>query len=88
MTDVFEEEENIKIYVELPGVDKKDISLNAIDRLVEISAKNFSKKIRLPPVEVNLEKISATHRNGVLQVILPKTAKGEVDKKKRFINIQ
>ena len=39
LTDVFEEEEHVKFYVELPGVEKGDIQLNITDAQAEIKAK-------------------------------------------------
>ena len=36
LTDVFEEEKDFKIYMELPGVDKSDIQLNVAEGVVEV----------------------------------------------------
>ena len=41
LTDVFEEDKTVKIYVELPGEEKADIQLNVIKGKVEIKTKNF-----------------------------------------------
>jgi HSP20 family molecular chaperone IbpA len=88
LTDVFEEKEGIRIYVELPGVDKKDIQLNVAERVVEIRAKNFSKTVELPTMNVDPEKVAASYKNGVLEVTIPKIQKTIEDKKKRTIKIE
>ncbi len=73
LTDVFEEKEQIKVYIELPGVEKDDIQLNVTDRHVEVKAKNFFKKVALPSHNVGFEAATAAYKNGVLEVTIPKT---------------
>jgi len=75
LTDVFEEDETVKIYVELPGEDKDDIQLNVTAGKVEVKAKNFYKMIDLPTSNVNLEKAASKYKNGVLEVTIPKNKK-------------
>lgn len=72
LTDVFEEENAIKIYVELPGEEKDDIKLNVNENSVEIKAKNFCKMIDLPKRNIAAESISSEYKNGVLEVTIPK----------------
>ena len=71
LTDVFEEDKAVKIYVELPGEEKDDIQLNVTKGKVEIKAKNFYKRIDVPR-NVDVEKASSQYNNGVLTIILPK----------------
>jgi len=71
LTDVFEEEKTVKIYVELPGEEKDDIQLNVTKGAVEIKAKNFYKRIQVPS-NVDIEKASSKYNNGVLTIIIPK----------------
>ncbi|HOE52130.1 MAG TPA: Hsp20/alpha crystallin family protein [Methanomassiliicoccales archaeon] len=82
LTDVVEEEGRVKVIVELPGVEKKDIDLRAEDRQLTISVdterKRFNKTLELP-CEVRPESASAEYRNGVLTVYLdrvPSVPKG------------
>ena len=87
LTDVFEDRDFVKLYVELPGVDKNDVQLNAADSRVEVKAKNFYKVIDLPTREVEFDKASASYKNGVLEVLIPKKEKTIKEKKKRTIEI-
>ena len=86
LTDVFEDEEHVKLYVELPGVEKDDIQLNITDAQTEIKAKNFYKTIDLPTRNVEFEKATANYKNGVLEVIIPK--KKTVSEEKKTIKIE
>lgn len=78
LTDVFEDRDAIKIYVELPGESEDDIQLNITEENVEIRAKNFHKKLE---VSGNLEKEKASkkYNNGVLIVTIPKKESSETD---------
>jgi len=75
LTDVFEEEKAIKLYVELPGEEKEDIQLNVANGKVEVKAKKFYKAMDLPTRTIDVEKTSAQYKNGVLEVTIPKTKK-------------
>jgi HSP20 family molecular chaperone IbpA len=72
LTDVFEEEKAIKIYVELPGEEKDDIKLNVKEGNAEIKAKNFYKVIELPNKPIDSKAVSSEYKNGVLKVTIPK----------------
>lgn len=72
LTDVFEEENAISIYVELPGEEKEDIHLKVKEGTLDIRARNFSKKIDLPDDNVSPEKMTSEYKNGVLRITLPK----------------
>ncbi len=88
LTDVFEENENVKIYMELPGIDKSDIQLNVTEGVIEVKAKNFFKKVKLPVEDIDLEKVAASYKNAVLEVTVPKVRKTVEDEKKRTIKIE
>jgi len=72
LTDVFQDEDSVKVYVELPGAEKSDIQLNVEDGKAEVKAKNFYKTIELPTEDLESEKASANYKNGVLEVTIPK----------------
>ena len=78
LTDVFEEDNAVKIYVELPGEEKDDVQLNGIEGKVEVKAKKFYKMIEMPTKNVDIEKISSKYKNGVLEVTIPKKEKSPV----------
>ena len=88
LTDVFEDRDSVKLYVELPGVEKDDIQLNITEGKAEIKAKNFFKRIDLPTQNVDSEKASAEYKNGVLKVSIPKIKETAKDEKKQKINIE
>ena len=73
LIDVFEDNDNIKLYVELPGVEKTDIQLNISRSRAEIKAKNFNEAIDLPPADIETDKATINYKNGVLEVTIPKT---------------
>ncbi|HEX5330457.1 Hsp20/alpha crystallin family protein [Sulfuricurvum sp.] len=83
------------INIDLPGMDKKDISIETINNRLVISGerkeesegkegskksyRQFNQSFSLPD-DANLEAISATSTNGVLKITVPKTGK-KVSKK-------
>jgi HSP20 family molecular chaperone IbpA len=83
LTDVFQEEKAIKIYVELPGEEKDDIQLNVTKGQVEIKAKNFYKMIQVPK-NIEIEKATSKYNNGVLTIIIPKDETLPSDDKQRI----
>jgi HSP20 family protein len=88
LTDVFEDKESIKLYIELPGVEKGDIQLNVSQGQAEIKAKNFFKNVDLPRVDIEVDKVVANYKNGVLEVTVPKKKKAEPEKTKTTIKVE
>jgi len=88
LTDVFQDKDNVKIYMELPGVEKDDIQLNVTDGHAEIKAKNFFKAVDLPTKDVEFDKAVANYKNGVLEVTIPKMKKSAAKEQKRTIKIE
>jgi HSP20 family protein len=88
LTDIFEDKEHVKLYVELPGVDKDDIQLNVTATQAEIKAKNFYNTIDLPTRNVEFDKATANYKNGVLEVLIPKKKIAASDEKKKTIKIE
>lgn len=72
LTDVFDEDKALKIYVELPGEEKDHIQLNVTEGKVEVKAKKFYKMIEVPTSKVDIEKASSKYKNGVLEVTIPR----------------
>jgi HSP20 family protein len=83
LTDVFQDESNVKLYVELPGVEKTDVKLNVSQGKAEIKAKNFFKAVDLPTIDIEVDKATANYKNGVLEVTIPKKKKTEVEQPKK-----
>jgi HSP20 family protein len=83
LTDVIEEKERIRIIVELPGVNKEDIHLNAteeiLDIMVESPDRRFSKHLDLPS-NVDPDSATASYNNGVLEICLARVEKQQKGK--------
>jgi HSP20 family protein len=84
LTDVFEDEKNVKLYVELPGVTKDDIQLNISEGKAEVKAKDFYTTAQLPTSAIETKKIKATCNNGILEVIIPKKTTTKTEKKHKI----
>ena len=82
LTDVIEEEDRIKIVMDLPGVNKEDIKVKISEdgRKVIVSARSedrrYYKEIELP-AKVDPSTAKATYRNGVLTIDLEKVEKSK-----------
>ena len=72
LTDVFEEEDATRIYVELPGEKRDDIRLNFEEGNIEIRTRNFHKLIEVPAKHIAEETIKTEYKNGVLKITIPK----------------
>lgn len=75
LTDVFEEDKAVKIYIELPGEEKDDIELNLVKGKVEVKGKKFYTMIEVPTKNIDIENASSKYKNGVLEVSIPKKGK-------------
>lgn len=78
LIDIYEEDNEIKVIAELPGVEKEDTKLYATeDRLtisVEAPERKYYKELDLP-AEVDPNTARTSYRNGVLEVVLKKKGK-------------
>ncbi|MDH5811702.1 MAG: archaeal heat shock protein Hsp20 [Candidatus Methanomethylicaceae archaeon] len=88
LVDVITTENEVKVFAELPGIEKEDIKLQGTPTTLTISADNpqrkYYKEVELP-VEVDIEKAKSTYKNGVLEVVLPKK---EVKEKGKTIKVE
>ncbi len=75
LVDVIDEDENIKVVAELPGVNKQDIKLYVKERSLTIDVdtpeRRYYKELDFP-VEVDESSATSTYKNGVLETILVK----------------
>lgn len=78
LIDVVSTDGEVKVVAELPGVDKKDIKLNALGDMLAISVDTpdhrYYKEVELP-TEVESKDAKTSYKNGVLEVTLKKTKK-------------
>jgi HSP20 family protein len=89
LTDVIEGKEDVKVIAELPGVEKKDIDLEAgEDSLlikVDTAQRKYHKELELP-CRILPDTTKANYNNGVLEVSI-KRAEPKKDRKARQIKI-
>jgi len=89
LVDVVETNSEIRVVVELPGVEKTDIKLHGTEESLEISVDTpqykYYKEVTLP-VKVKVKEAKSNYKNGVLEVVLPK-AEAPTKPKGEQINI-
>jgi HSP20 family protein len=76
LADVVTSDKEVKVVVEMPGIDKKDIKVNVYDNSVEIfttdtSQRKYRRVVELPE-ETELETARSTYRNGILEITFSK----------------
>jgi len=75
LVDVMEEDKDVVIVAELPGVEKDDIKLHAAEDYLTISVdtpeRGYHKELTLP-ARVNPQSARASYKNGVLEIRLKK----------------
>jgi HSP20 family protein len=71
LADVTTSDKEIKVIVEMPGVSKENIKINAYDNSVEVKSEDPQRKyhrvIDIPP-EADTETVRSTYKNGVLEI--------------------
>jgi HSP20 family protein len=79
LADVTTTDKDVKVVVEMPGIEKKDIKINAHDSIVEVftinSAPRKYRKVIEVPSEADIETARSTYKNGILEITLNKKAK-------------
>lgn len=91
LVDVIEDEDQVTVVAELPGVDKNDIKVRATEETLIISAKGLDKKYykEIPlPAKVRPETAKASYKNGVLEVKLEKKEKSKEEFKGVEIKVE
>ena len=80
LVDIISTNNEIKVVVELPGVEKEDIKLHGTETTLTISVdtpqRKYYKEVKLPE-KVDPKQAKSTYKNGVLEVTLPKKEKRE-----------
>jgi HSP20 family molecular chaperone IbpA len=70
--DIQPEDGQLRIYIELPGVDEDAINLEVVDRMLRLHAGAFEEEIDLNRWIVDPDKMATKYGNGVLEVTIPK----------------
>ena len=75
LADVTTTDKEVKVVVEMPGVTKENIKINAYDSSVEVKSDDPQRKyhevIELPP-EADIESVKSTYKNGILEIVFNK----------------
>jgi len=89
LADVINTDGEVRVIVELPGVEKKDIKLSGTENKLTISVDTpehkYFKEVELP-AKVDSKKATSKYKNGVLDITVPK--KKEEKPKGETINIE
>jgi len=78
LADVVTTDKEVKVVVEMPGISKEDIKVNAFENKVEISTsekaeRKYHKTVELPP-EADIDSVKSNYRNGILEITFNKKA--------------
>ncbi|HZD81628.1 MAG TPA: archaeal heat shock protein Hsp20 [Nitrososphaeraceae archaeon] len=75
LADVTTTDKEVKVIVEMPGVNKENIRVNAYNNSVEITTDKEKRKYRevveIPP-ETDIETATSTYKNGILEITFKK----------------
>jgi HSP20 family protein len=80
MSDITTTDKDVKVVVELPGVSKQDIKINAYDGTVEITTTDPKRKYHEVidiPVETDIETAKSSYNNGILEITFKKKAQAQ-----------
>ncbi len=87
LVDAIVNDDNVKVVAELPGVEKSDIALEcdgrSLNLRVDTEKRRYYKQLELP-VEVDPDTSRANYKNGVLELVLTRKAKGARPKQIRI----
>ena len=89
LSDITTTDKEVKVVLEMPGIRKEDIKINAYDEKVEVktaensSARKYHKIIDLPK-EADIETARSTYNNGILEVTFDKKKEEEKSKGKEI----
>lgn len=79
LVDVVESGSEVRVVVELPGVEKTDIKLHGTEDSLTISVdtpqSKYYKELQFP-TKVRIREAKSTYKNGVLEVVIPKAEQG------------
>jgi HSP20 family molecular chaperone IbpA len=70
--DIQAEDEQLRLYIELPGVDEDAINLEVVDGMLRLHAGDFEEEIDLKRWIVDPDKMATKYGNGVLEVTIPR----------------
>jgi len=75
LTDIFDEDDEIQIYAEMPGVNEADIKLDLKEDILDISAQTGDRKYHkevLLSAKVQADTLASSYNNGILEIKVKK----------------
>ncbi len=75
ITDVFDEDNEVVIIAEMPGIEESDIVIDLNDDILEISTKSMKKSYRkelLLPIKSDMSSMKQKYTNGILEIRIKK----------------
>jgi HSP20 family protein len=75
LADITTSDKEVKVILEMPGVSKENLRINAYDNSVEVKSEDPQRKyhrvIEIPP-EADIETVKSTYKNGILEIVFKK----------------
>lgn len=75
LSDITTTDKEVRVVIEMPGVPKEKIKINAYENKVEVSSDDPKRKyhevIEIPP-EADIETVKSTYNNGILEITFKK----------------
>jgi HSP20 family protein len=75
LVDVTTTDKEVKVILEMPGVNKENIKINAFDNTVEVKSEDPHKKYHRVieiPAEADVQTVRSAYKNGVLEIVFKK----------------
>jgi HSP20 family protein len=89
LVDITTTDNEVKVVIEMPGINKNNIRINAYDQTLEVKSddpkRKYHKSIEVPP-ETDIETARSTYNNGILEVIFKK--KDQAKSKGKTIKVE
>jgi HSP20 family protein len=89
LVDITTTENEVKVVIEMPGINKNNIRINAYDQTLEVKSddpkRKYHKAIEVPP-ETDIETAKSTYNNGILEITFKK--KDQTKSKGKTIKVE
>jgi HSP20 family protein len=89
LVDVITTDNEVKVTVEMPGIAKENIKLNAYENNVEVKSDDPQRKYHRVidiPLEADIETVKSSYKNGILEIIFKK--KEQITPKGKEITVE
>ena len=89
LVDITTTDNEVKVVIEMPGINKNNIRINAYDQTLEVKSddpkRKYHKSIEVPP-ETDIETAKSTYNNGILEITFKK--KDQAKSKGKTIKVE